>query len=346
MGEEYSSKSSLANAIRKKYNLDQEAVDRTIDVMTLPNNTDADNTVLYRMPVFPRQLSKDSVVAMIKPVHDINNIYANDDGFKGVMEARQSSTNYPYYDKMAKAIYDNSAKYAGQSWNYEDVKKYNKKMSDNQQDRNILVRHEKQNDDLGGYYDPNNDSIAVRYGDMDNKNYAARHEITHSVQRDSDYRGINALKTIPEYIRGEYDYNFEANQGKLDKYNTSPTELHANIAGIQQAIRSTGIPLKTENDIDKYLDLIINENGTRRPQIKLIDTNGKYINNSNDDESMYKATNALFQSVENNNIIKQGLSRGIPLRKILKSLLMTTAKNEQQTPNQPNSPFTHGMDIS
>ena len=153
-----------------------------------------------------------------------------------------------------------------------------------------------------GYYDPNNDSITVRYGDMDNKNYAARHEITHSVQRDSDYRGINALKTIPEYIRGEYDYNFEANQGKLDKYNTSPTELHANIAGIQQAIRSTGIPLKTENDIDKYLDLIINENGTRRPQIKLIDTNGKYINNSNDDESMYKATNALFQSVENNHI--------------------------------------------
>lgn len=346
MGEEYSSKNSLANAIRKKYNLDQEAVDRTIDVMTLPNNTDTDGTVLYRMPVFPHQLSKDSAVAIIKPVHDINNIYADDGGFKSVMSARQSSPNYPYYDKMAKAIYDNSAKYAGQSWNYDDVKKYNKKMNDNQQDRNILIRHEKQNNGLGGYYDPNNDSIAIRYGNMDNKNYVARHEITHSVQRDGDKRGINVLTTIPEYMRGEYDYNLEANQGKLDKYNTSPTELHANIAGIQQAIRSTGIPLKTENDIDKYLDLVMNKDGTRRPQIKLIDTNGKYIDNSNDDKSMFKATDALFQSVKNNNIIKQGLSRGIPLRTILKSLLMTTAKNEQQVPNQPNSPFTHGMDIS
>ena len=346
MGRQYDSKSSLADAIRRKYNLDQGAVDNTVNVVTMPSEIKPDGSVSYSMPEFPRQLSKDSVVAMINPAQDINSIYADDGGFKGVMDARQSSLNYPYYDKMAKAIYDNSAKYAGQSWNYDDVKKYNKKMSDNQQDRNLLVRYEKADSDLGGYYDPNNDSIAIRYGGMDNKNYAARHEITHSVQRDSDKRGINALTTIPEYIRGEYDYNLEANQGKFDKYYTSPTELHANIAGIQQAIRSTGIPLKTEEDIDKYLDLVVDKNGTRKPQIKLIDGNGNYIDNSKDDDSMYKATDALFQSIENNNIIKQGLSKGIPLRTILKSLLMTTAKNEQQAPNQPNSPFTHGMDIS
>ena len=345
MEKQYNDKSSLADAIRRKYNLDQEAVDNTIKVMELPNNINHDGSILYPMPVFPRQLSKDSTVALIRPTQDINSIYADDGGFKAVMDARQSSPDYPYYDKIAKAIYDNSAKHAGQSWDYDDVKKYNKKMSDNQYDRNVLVRHEKADSDLGGYYDPSNDSIAVRYGGMGNKNYAARHEIIHSVQRDSDKRGMNALTTIPEYIRGEYDYNLEANQGKLDKYYTSPTELHANIAGTQQAIRSTGIPLKTEEDIDKYLDLVIGKNGTRRPQIKLIDGNGNYIDNSKDDDSMYKATDALFQSIENNNIIKQGLSKGIPLRTILKSLLMTTAKNEQQ-PNQPNSPFTHGMDIS
>ena len=346
MGEQYYSKGSLADAIRRKYNLDQDAVDKTIKVIELPNNVNHNGRISYPMPVFPHQLSKDSTVALIRPTQDINNIYADDGGFKAVMDTRQSSPNYPYYDKIAKAIYDNSAKYAGQSWNYDNVKNYNNKMSANVPDRNILIRKEKSDSDLGGYYDSTNDSIAIRYGGMDNNNYAARHEITHSTQRDGDKRGIKILETIPEYIRGEYDYNLEATKGKFDKYYTSPTELHANIAGIQQAIRSTGIPLKTESDIDKYLNLVMDEKGNRRPQIKEIDSNGKYIDNSNDDKSMYKATDALFRSVDNNNIIKQGLSRGIPLRTILKSLLMTTAKNEQQVPNQPNSPFTHGMDIS
>jgi len=341
MGKEYSSKRSLMNALRERYGIDEGAAIEAIDASNPTPNSDS-----YSVPNFSRVLSERTPVAMIRPTQDIGNVYASDGGYGAVMKAREESPNFPRYDKMAKAIYDNSAKYAGQAWTSDNVKDYNNRMSVNEPDRNIVVRKVAMDGDVGGYYDPSTDSITVKYGKMNNNNYAARHEIVHSAQGRGDIRGINILKTIPKYMRGEYDFIIEASKGKLDKYNTSSTELHANIAGIQQAIRSTGVPLKTEKDIDNYLNLVIQDDGAPRPQIKEIDADGKYKDNSNDDDSMYSATEALLAIPKNNQIIQQGIKKGIPVKEILKALLMTTAKNEQAPAYQQNSAIDNGIDIS
>lgn len=261
---------------------------------------------------------------VLNPTEYINNTYAAEGGFKNVMDSKRSSPNFNMYDELAKKTYNNSEKFTKQSFDYSDVQDYNNRMSSKTPTDNILLYTKAGNSFAGGYY-PESKFIQVS---PDSSSHTIQHEITHSAQGIPDYSGIfGGIKKAYDDWRGDNDYIKEFNAGKPQKYRTSPMELHANVAGTLRALRENGVKLDTEEAVDRYVKDFIKRSDNREL--------------SSDEELSLK-----FSIGHNEAIQKMIKEDKVPVADIIKALLMTTAKNEQQIPNQPNSPFTHGMNIS
>lgn len=323
---------TLMDAIKesaKQYGITTDSANKLYD--NKPETRDMDGNFIdehepvtvSNLPYIPGN-TDNSNYSIINPTGYINNTYAKDGGFKAVMDLKRQSTNFPTYDNLAKNVYNNSEKFTKQHFDYSDVQDYNNRMSEKAPTNNILVYTKDRNNSAGAYY-PQQKFMQISPGDS---SHTVQHEMTHAAQNMPDYSGFfGGIKEIYDGLRGDRDYMREFQNGKPEKYRTSPMELHANIAGTLRALREKGIKLDTDESVDKYV----------KDFIKRSDNNEL----SDDEEISLKAAIGRNSAIQK--MIKEDK---VPVADIIKALLMTTAKNEQQVPNQPNSPFTHGMDIS
>jgi hypothetical protein len=148
-------------------------------------------------------------------------------------------------------------------------------------------------------------------------------------------------------------------------------EIHARAAALnQEYMKRTGRPLTSEKEIDNYLDSWLAN------REKINELQKAYINTYKQADvplRYYRFDDRMDQSKE-----YQGLSNGIPyaeysglegmlrsaapnlekfikapkgqrqpeIKKYLKALIMTTAENRQQAPQQYNGVIDNGIDIS
>ena len=261
---------------------------------------------------------------VLNPTEYINNTYADDGGFKSVMDLKRTSPNFNMYDELSKKTYDNSEKFTKQNFDYSDVQDYNNRMSNRIPTDNILLYTKSGNSFAGGYY-PESKFIQVS---PDSSSHTVQHEITHSAQNIPDYSGIfGGIKKAYDNWRGDNDYIKEFNAGKPQKYRTSPMELHANVTGTLRTLRENGIKLDTEEAVDKYVK--------------------DFIKRSDNHELSSDEELSLKFSIGHNEAIQKMIKEDkVPVADIIKALLMTTAKNEQAPTQQPNSIIDNGMDIS
>ena len=266
----------------------------------------------------------DPKYAVINPTEYINNIYKDDGGFKAVMDSKRQSQNFPKYDSIANDVYNKSNEFVNQNFDYSDVKKYNNRIEGKKPIDNVLIYTKGGNSFAGGFY-PESKYIEIS---PQADPYVVEHEITHAAQNIPDYSGLfGGIKKTYDNWKGYNDYITERNEGKLDKYMAAPNELHANISSFLRQKRIEGIKLDTEESIDSFVK--------------------DFIKRSDEHELYGAEETALKFAIGHNKVIQKMIKEDkVPVADIIKALLMTTAKNEQQVPNQPNSPFTHGMDIS
>ena len=339
-------KNTIARAMVDRYSIDARAANEILDMTVRNKNgtTKKDNEPMSHYPVlYGYEGNTDNKIALMQPTQNINNIYKDDGGFQAVMDSKRQSPNFPRYEKIARAIYDNSAKYAGQPWNYDSLVKYNDTMSKNEEDRVVPILNGGQLSGTiaAGTYNPRNDSVNIDRGGIDDRSGTLRHEIVHSAQGLPRYAdsATGNMELYRDIRRGEYNYLDELHQGKPDKYSTSPTELHANVAGALQALRAKGVKLNTEKDIDEYINKILPTDEYLSSKPITYDNDGNRV--------VDKETDMLLNALSRNKIIYQGMQKkNISPKLILKALIMTTAKNEQQVPNQQNSAIDNGIDIS
>ena len=376
-GETVKGVNSLYEALQKKFSIDKKQavalepyVGRATGYMPSEGvsysfNPPISNPDSFVLPSY--EPVNEGKYAIVDAVQRANNTYAPAGGFKTVMDAKRANASWRDNEVYAKQIYDTLGKESkGIGKAYENmVQPYNKFMSNSQNKLNIPVVTVKRNDDFGGAYSPTDRTIELitpipyektstipDYVKMNTETLT--HELTHGVQD----------KINNKYLRVKE---------KEGMYYSLPEEVHARAATLnQEYMKRTGKPLSDEKDIDEYIDKFLKYRDENRSGMlsygQQMQAVGEPVGNWRMDESFgkgdsYNPDKGGLTFRDNFNMMdlwdsaepligkqiksdKYGKPNIEDMKKYLKALLMTTAKNEQQVPNQPNSPFTHGMDIS
>lgn len=375
---------TLYGALQKKFGIDKtQAVGLQPYVSMSSNytpgqipysgfNKPVGNPDVFLKPVESEsQYIKPGSYAVIDAVKRANDIYAPVGGFKAVMDAKRANPNFGEYDKLAKEYYNTSANTAGsiETKPYENtVKKYNDFMSNKKSSYNIPIVNEKISDDYAGVYDPVSKKVGIvqppilkRKDSGDSLYYPTGvigHELTHSLQDKLNKKSYK-LKDTSEEVYSNI-------------YNSIPEEIHARATQLNQdySNRTKG-KLADEATLDAYVSKYINNydrlNAIREGYIQmledsnvdpwhsrlapLMEQNEEYKQLMGDTPYMeYRVMNDMMTGTENNGnrliMSKDGKVDKAKAAKYLKALIMTTAKNNEQIPQQPNGVFDNGFNIS
>lgn len=316
-----------------------------------------------------------SAYAVVDPVSRTNDIYARHGGFDGVMDAKRSNPNFSGYDVAAKEYYSNAGSVS--DIDKKDpygriVKPYNKFMSNEKNSLNTPIVSVKS--EFGGYFDPEHNIIGVApVARVDvpkwegaQKPYPTGvigHELTHRVQ---------------DKVAGDTTFGKKADMGNgkdnlSSKYYLSePREIHARATMLNQEYADrTGKVFADERELDNYVSSFVNnidafedmqggyrdllEKSNVRPTRERV---GALMEQRDDYRKMFGNIpyrelgfmhGMLSESDDDWSKLvrdKDGSIDKAKAAKYLKALLMTTAENKQQAPQQYNGAIDNGIDIS
>ena len=316
-----------------------------------------------------------SAYAIVDPVQRANNIYARHGGFAGVMKDKQLNPNFSTYESDAKTYYNN----AGQVSDIDRkdpygkiVKPYNNFMGNNKKSFNVPILSVKS--EFGGYYDPNSDVIGItpvqkvdvpmwQGADKPHPTGVIGHELTHRVQ---------------QKVAGDSKYGKKADIGNGNDnlsskyYLSEPREVHARATMLNQEYADrTGKVFANENELDNYVSSFVNnidkfedmqsgyrdllEKSNVKPTRERV---GALMEQRDDYRKMfgsipYRELGFMYGMLSESDddwskLVrdKNGEIDKAKAAKYLKALLMTTAKNNEQIPQQPNGVFNNGFNIS
>jgi hypothetical protein len=300
------------------------------------------------------------------PEH-INNTYGLMGGVKSVLDRKKALPSYTGYVADAAKFYNAGSEVSGSDGSYmETVNKYNDFVADPKSSESVPVVYSMLNRPFAGAYLPEYSVIEIPNGPTIDENIVSNaaehknkgtlnHELIHRVQ----------YKVNPGYNSPAENLGLEHNT-----YLSTPHELHARAATLNQLYaKNRGEAIdsdtKVNNLVDTYLknkDFFIDINAEYRNKI---DSNGNPINMvtrsamiGNDPryqekmgdirpaeaEIMYNILQGMYMKSE---MINKGSKMDeAKAAKYLKALLMTTAENKQQAPQQYNGAIDNGIDIS
>ena len=371
---------TLAGALQKKFRIDKDQAQGLESYVSMSSNRTpgqipysgfnkpVGNPDVFLKPVESEsQYIKPGSYAVVDAVKRANDIYAPVGGFKAAIDSKMSNPNFNEYDRLAKNYYDTSSKMSGMSDSQpynNTVKPYNRFMSNLKNEHNIPIIYDKPHDEYGGIYIPKDKAIHINplkvvKGNEDNESLyyptgIIGHELTHAVQ-------------------GKVNKNSKKAVGATaDSYLARPIEIHARAAQLNQdyANRTKSV-LADEDKLNKYVNGYIdnlneleamqegytellekaNITPTKQAIGKLMEQRPEYKKAMGDVpysewRSMYDMLQGTSDSRNELILNKEGYIDRAKAAKYLKALIMTTAKNNEQIPQQPNGVFNNGFNIS
>ena len=308
---------------------------------------------------------KDISYAVVDAVKRANDIYAPVGGFDAVMAAKRKDKSWAGNEKYAKEIYSAAGKTTKSPIKpySELVEPYNKFMSNEKNKLNIPIIRTNANDSYLGQYSPDDKVISV----SKQIPYSKYEEFPQGLSYSTDTLTHELAHGVQEKVSPKSDKRY----GETDNYYSEPIEMHARASALnQEYMKRTGKPLTDDKSIDEYLDSwLANREEITKLRKAYVDTYKQAevpiryyrmddrMNQSKEYQALsngipyseYSALEEMLQSALPNldKFIKEPKGKRQPeIKKYLKALIMTTAQNNEQIPQQPNGVFDNGFNIS
>lgn len=322
-----------------------------------------DNPDIFFKPTIEEP--KDISYAVVDAVKRANDIYAPVGGFDAVMAAKRKDKSWKENEKYAKDIYSAAGKTTNSAIKpyTELVEPYNKFMSNKKNRLNIPVIHKNANDSSVGEYSPDDKVVSI----SKNLPYSKYEEFPQGLGYSTDTLTHELTHGVQEKVSPKSDKRY----GETDNYYSEPIEMHARASALnQEYMKRTGKPLTNDKMIDEYLDSwLANREAITKLRKAYVDTykqaevpprNYRMDDRMNQSKEYQALSNGIpyseYSSLEDmlnsalpnlDKFIKAPKGQRQPeIKKYLKALIMTTAKNNEQIPQQPNGVFDNGFNIS